>query len=94
MSIRDFLLNFGLANLVIGLETRFQKVAYFTTSAIEELPATNRPAARPRAAVHLLWLMQQGGDFSAALSPKDTASTTAKAPPAPGGKKRPAPAAA
>jgi len=94
MSIRDFLLNLGLANLVIGLETRFQKVAYFTTSAIEELPATSRPATRPRAAASLLWLMQQGGTFPAAPSPKDTASTTAKAPPAPSGKKRPAPSTA
>jgi hypothetical protein len=59
--IREFLLDLGLANLVLGLETRFRKVAYFTTSAIEELPSASRASARPRAAVPLLWLIQQAG---------------------------------
>lgn len=83
ISIRDFLLNMGLANLVLGLETRFRKVAYFTTSAIEELPATSRPSARPRAAVPLLWLMQQAGALPAAPQSKDAAPTAAKSQPAP-----------
>ena len=59
--IREFLFDLGLANLVLGLETRFQKVAYFATSAIEELPSASRPPAAPRAAMPLLWLIQQGG---------------------------------
>ena len=35
------LLDLGLANLVFGLETRFRKFGYFTTSAIEELPSAS-----------------------------------------------------
>ncbi len=92
MSIRDFLLNLGLANLVLGLETRFRQVAYFTTSAIEELPATSRPTARHRAAVPLLWLIQQAGALPTA--PPRNGDTTAKARPAPGGRKRGTSAAA
>jgi len=77
--IREFLLDLGLANLVLGLETRFRKVAYFTTSAIEELPSPGRPLARRRAAVPLLWLIQQGGALPAAPPSTGGASTTAKA---------------
>jgi hypothetical protein len=77
--IREFLLDLGLANLVLGLETRFRKVAYFTTSAIEELPSPGRPLARLRAAVPLLWLIQQGGALPAAPPSTGGASTTAKA---------------
>ena len=67
--IREFLLNLGLANLVLGLETRFRKVAYFSTSAIEELPSASRLAVPPRAAVPLLWLIQQSGTLPAAAPP-------------------------
>jgi hypothetical protein len=78
--IREFLLDLGLANLVLGLETRFRKVAYFTTSAIEELPSASRASARPRAAVPLLWLMQQGGALPAAPPSAGGASTAARSP--------------
>lgn len=82
-SIRDFLLNMGLANLVLGLETRFRKVAYFTTSAIEELRSAGRPAVPPRAAVPLLWLIQQAGALPDARSKGHDGSRTI-----PGGQKR------
>jgi len=75
--IREFLLDLGLANLVLGLETRFRRVAYFTTSAIEELPSASRAPAPPRAAVPLLWLFQQAGAIPTAPS-AGAGSTTAK----------------
>ncbi|MFO7906582.1 MAG: hypothetical protein ACQESR_03855 [Planctomycetota bacterium] len=63
--VRAFLLDLGLANLVLGLETRFRKVAYFATSAVEEIPTANRRPAPRRAAVPLLWLIQQTGALPA-----------------------------
>jgi hypothetical protein len=74
--VRDFLLDLGLANLVFGLETRFQRVAYCTTSAIEELPSASRPAAPPRAAKPLLWLIRQAGALPAV--PGGRSAATAK----------------
>lgn len=73
--IREFLLNLGLANLVLGLETRFRKVAYFTTSAIEELPSASRPPVPPRAAMPLLWLIQQAGALPVVPSADGTRTT-------------------
>ena len=83
LPIREFLLDLGLANLVFGLETRFRKVGYFTTSAIEELPSASRPAVPPRAAVPLLWLIQQAGALPTATPSASSAPTTAKAQTAP-----------
>ena len=65
--IRDFLLRLGLANLVLGLETRFGNVAYFMTSAVEELPSANRAPTQTRAVMPLLWSMQQAGALPAAM---------------------------
>ena len=73
--IRDFLLHLGLANLVLGLETRFRNIGYFTTSAIEEIPAANRSPVPPRAERPLLWLLQQTGAFPA-VTPADDGTTT------------------
>lgn len=57
--VRDFLLRLGLANLVAGLEARFRSIAYFTASAIEQLPGQPRlPAVFPSAAP-LLWLLEE-----------------------------------
>lgn len=75
--IRKFLLALGLANLVSILETRFRKVAYFTTSAVEELPAPNRPSAPSRAVLPLLWLIEQSGALRTSPSAR-TDTTTAQ----------------
>jgi hypothetical protein len=77
--VREFLLDLGLANLVFGLEARFRRVAYCTTSAIEELPSATRPAAPPRAALPLLWLLRQAGAL-AAVPPIGGGKKTAQAP--------------
>lgn len=58
-SVRQLLLDLGLANLVLGLEARFRKVRYFATSAAEELGSAHRRRLSPLSAKPFLWLARE-----------------------------------
>jgi len=74
--VRQFLSDLGLDNLIQGLESRFQQVAYFVTSAIEELPGTTQPSALPCTAMPLLWLINQTGALATTQMPSQGITTT------------------
>lgn len=60
-SVCDFMLDLGLANLIAVLESRFHRVAYFSTSAAEEVSTRSKRSRRLKAALPLLWLLVESG---------------------------------